>query len=87
MGFAFMFYWPITLSLVSRAAPTKINATMLSASFLVLFFASTTMGWVGSFYDQMGKPAFWIMDASIGFAGALIAWLLRRPLSARIGGG
>jgi POT family proton-dependent oligopeptide transporter len=87
MGLAFMWYWPITLALVSQTAPAKANATMVSASFLALFFASTIMGWVGSFYEEMSKPAFWTMDAAIGFTGAFVAFALRGPLSRRIGAG
>ena len=80
MGTAFMWYWPQTLALVSQSAPPKINATMVSASFLALFIGSTLMGWVGSFYDQMSPAAFWAVDAAIGFAGAAIAFAARRPL-------
>ena len=43
------------------------------------------MGWIGSFYNEMSHIAFWILDAAIGFAGALIAWLIRRPLARRLG--
>ena len=85
MGAAFMWYWPILLALVSQTAPRKINATMVSATFLSLFVGSTLMGWVGSFYAEMGKAAFWTLDAAIGFAGALIVWFIRRPLSKRLG--
>ena len=87
MGIAFMWYWPVILALVSQVAPPKINATMVSATFLSFFFGSTIMGWVGSFYGEMGKAAFWTLDAAIAFAGALISWLLRRPLSDRLGAG
>lgn len=87
MGAAFMWYWPILLALVSQTAPRKINATMVSATFLSLFVGSTLMGWVGSFYAEMGKAAFWTLDAAIAFAGALIAWLVRRPLANKIGAG
>ena len=80
MGTAFMWYWPVTLALVSQAAPAKVNATMVSASFMSLFVGSTLMGWVGSFYDQMTPAAFWTVDAAIGFAGALIILAVRRPL-------
>jgi POT family proton-dependent oligopeptide transporter len=80
MGTGFMWYWPVTLALVSQSAPAKINATMVSASFLSLFFGSTIMGWVGSFYDQMWPAAFWTLDAAIGFAGALVTLAVRRPL-------
>ena len=81
LGVAFMWYWPVTLALVSKAAPAKVNSTLMGGAFLSLFVGSTTMGWVGSFYDQMSPAAFWTLDAAIGFAGALIAFLLHRPLS------
>ena len=80
MGIAFMWYWPVTLALVSKAAPAKVNSTLMGGAFLALFVGSTTMGWIGSFYDQMSPAAFWTLDAAIGFAGALIAFLLHRPL-------
>jgi POT family proton-dependent oligopeptide transporter len=41
-----------------------------------LFVGSVIMGWVGSFYDQMSPSAFWMVDAAIGFGGALLALLL-----------
>ncbi len=85
MGVAFMWYWPVTLALVSKAAPGKVNSTLMGGAFLSLFVGSTTMGWVGSFYDQMSPAAFWTLDAAIGFAGALIAFLLHRPLSRTLG--
>ena len=85
MGVAFMWYWPTLLALVSQAAPPKINATMVSATYLSFFVGSAAMGWVGSFYGEMGKAAFWTMNAALGFGGALIAWLVRRPLSNRLG--
>ena len=81
MGVAFMWYWPVTLALVSKAAPAKVNSTLMGGDFLAMFVGSTTRGWVGSFYDQMSPAAFWTLDAAIGFAGALIAFLLHRPLS------
>lgn len=87
MGLAFMWYWPVTLALISQAAPPKINSTLVSASYLSFFAGITIMGWVGSFYGEMGKAAFWTLDAAIAFAGALIAWLIRRPLANKLGVG
>jgi POT family proton-dependent oligopeptide transporter len=69
------------LALISQAAPTKINSTMMGVAFLALFVASLLMGWVGSFYDEMTPAAFWTVDAALGFAGALIVLILNRPLS------
>ena len=59
MGVGFMWYWPIALSLVSKAAPAKVNSTLMGGCYLALFFGSAIMGWVGSFYDQMSNAAFW----------------------------
>jgi POT family proton-dependent oligopeptide transporter len=76
MGFGFIWYWPVLLALISRAAPKKVNSTLMGASFLSLFVGSVIMGWVGSFYDQMSPAAFWMVDAAIGFAGAILIVVL-----------
>jgi POT family proton-dependent oligopeptide transporter len=76
MGLAFIWYWPVLLALISLAAPKKVNSTLMGASFLSLFVGSVIMGWVGSFYDQMSPAAFWMVDAGIGFGGALLVLLL-----------
>jgi proton-dependent oligopeptide transporter, POT family len=81
MGFGFMWYWPVTLSLVSKAAPAKVNSTLMGGTFLALFFASTIMGWVGSFYDEMSNAAFWTVDAAIALVSALVILVLRRPVN------
>ena len=76
MGFAFIWYWPVLLALISLAAPRKVNSTLMGASFLSLFVGSVIMGWVGSFYDAMSPAAFWTVDAGIGFAGAILVVML-----------
>jgi POT family proton-dependent oligopeptide transporter len=85
MGFGFMWYWPITLALVSKAAPTKVNSTLMGGTFLSLFVGSTLMGWVGSFYDQMSNAAFWTLDASIALAGAIVILAVKRPVNRILG--
>ena len=71
LGFAFLFYWPTTLALVSRAAPAPVNATMMGVAFLTLFIASFTIGWLGSFYEPIGPVAFWALHAAIAACGGL----------------
>jgi POT family proton-dependent oligopeptide transporter len=87
MGAAFMWYWPTLLAVISRSAPPKLNATLVSATYLSFFAGITSMGWVGSFYSEMDRVAFWLLDAAIGFAGALIVWLIHKPLSKRLAAG
>lgn len=81
MGVAFLYAWPVTLALVSQAAPAKVNATLMGGAFLSLFAGSVAMGWVGSFYDRMSPAAFWTLDAGIAFVGAGLIAILARPLS------
>lgn len=84
MGVAFMWYWPTLLSVISQSAPPKLNATLVSATYLSFFAGITIMGWVGSFYGEMDRTAFWLIDAAIGFTGALIVWVIRKPMMNRL---
>jgi POT family proton-dependent oligopeptide transporter len=81
MGIAFLYYWPVLLALISRAAPAKVNATMMSAGFLALFAGSVLMGWLGSYYGEMHPALFWTIDAAIGMAGGLILLVIGKPLA------
>ena len=84
MGFAFMYYWPVTLSLVARAAPARHSASLMSAVYASLFVGTVLMGWVGSFYDQMDPTRFWLLDGSFALAGAIATFALRRPINAAL---
>ena len=56
-----MYFWPPLLSLVSRAAPARINSTMMGMAFIVLFVANNLIGWIGTFYERMTPIAFWAL--------------------------
>jgi POT family proton-dependent oligopeptide transporter len=77
-GVGFMYFWPPFLALVSRAAPPKVNATMMGGAFLVLFVANNLIGWIGTFYEQMGPLAFWTVHAGLGAVGGVLAFLYAR---------
>ena len=57
MGFAFIYYWPVTLSLVARAAPARLSARLMSAVYPSLFVGTVLMGWVGSFSTRWTQRA------------------------------
>jgi POT family proton-dependent oligopeptide transporter len=82
-GVAFLYYWPTLLALVSRAAPPKINATMMGICFLTLFVANNLIGWIGTFYEQMTPFAFWLLHAGIAAAGGVLV-LLFGPMLKRV---
>jgi POT family proton-dependent oligopeptide transporter len=77
-GVGFMYFWPPFLALVSRVAPPKINATMMGGAFLVLFVANNLIGWIGTFYEQLGPLAFWLLHAGIGATGGVLAFVYSR---------
>jgi len=80
MGLAWMYYWPTTLAIVSKAAPPRIASTMMGVAFLSPFVAHVMAGWVGSYFDQMSPSTFWALDAAIAAVGATLILLLRKPL-------
>ena len=80
MGLGWMYYWPTTLAIVSKAAPPRMASTLMGVAFLSPFVAHVMAGWVGSYFDQMTPSTFWAMDAAIGAVGATLILLLRKPL-------
>jgi POT family proton-dependent oligopeptide transporter len=81
LGLSFLYYWPTLLALVSRAAPAKLNSTLMGLAFMSLFLSNTLIGWIGGFYEKMTPSQFWAMHATIAAAGGVIVLLLGRRLS------
>ena len=81
LGISFLYYWPTLLALVSRAAPAKLNSTLMGLAFMSLFIANTLVGWIGGFYEKMPPGQFWAMHAAISVVGGLLVALLGRRLS------
>ena len=80
-GIGLIYYWPTALSLVSQAAPARVNATMLSITYLSIFLANLLAGWIGSFYERMAPRPFWALHALIAASGGVAALALRSPLA------
>ena len=79
-GISFLYYWPTFLALVSRAAPAKLNATLMGLAFMTLFVSNNLIGWIGGFYED--DPAgFWTMHAAFAAGGGLLVLLFGRRLS------
>ena len=85
LGIAFLYYWPIAMALVSRAAPPALKATMMGLLFMSFFVSDIALGWIGSFYDRMSPAEFWGVHAGISAAGAVLCMLLARPLGHILG--
>jgi POT family proton-dependent oligopeptide transporter len=85
-GIAFLYYWPTLLALVSRAAPAKVNATMMGFAFMSLFVSNNLIGWIGGFYEKMRPVEFWTMHAAIGAVGGVLVLVFGGPLGRVIAG-
>ena len=81
LGISFLYYWPTLLALVSRAAPAKVNATLMGLAFMSLFISNNLIGWIGGFYEKMTPAQFWTMHAAIAAGGGLLVMLFGRRLS------
>jgi proton-dependent oligopeptide transporter, POT family len=79
-GVGFMYFWPPLLSLVSRAAPARINSTMMGMAFIVLFVANNLIGWIGTFYERMTPIAFWTLHFAVGATGWVLVLIFGRAL-------
>jgi POT family proton-dependent oligopeptide transporter len=81
LGISFLYYWPTLLALVSRAAPAKLNSTLMGLAFMTLFVSNNLIGWIGRFYEKMRPAEFWAMHAAIAAGGGLLVLLFGRRLS------
>ena len=81
LGIAFIYYWPTLLALVSRAAPARVNATMMGIAFLTLFVSNNLIGWLGRYYERMTPEAFFGLHAAIAAAGGVLVLLFGRRLA------
>jgi POT family proton-dependent oligopeptide transporter len=81
LGIGFLYYWPTLLALVSRAAPAKVNATLMGICFMSLFVSNILIGWIGSFYEKMRPVEFWALHAAIAGSGGLLILFFGRRLS------
>lgn len=84
---AVVLIWPSGLSLVSALAPPRLTGFWMGLFYLHGFFASLWVGISGSFLGRMPDTLFWLLQAGVAGAGAVLAiaakLLQRRPALTR----
>ncbi|MBA2589845.1 MAG: MFS transporter, partial [Alphaproteobacteria bacterium] len=72
---------PISQSLYSKVAPLRMASLMIAVNFLPNFIGGGFIqGWLGTFWEDMSHPAFFLMIAGIGLVSALMIWVMEKPL-------
>jgi POT family proton-dependent oligopeptide transporter len=81
----YVYFVPTAVAVISRMAPTAVNALMIGVYYLTLFVGSTISGRLGGLYERLSTADFWLLHAVIvatgGLAFLLLAPTLRRELS------
>lgn len=82
---AFVCYFPTGLALVSRAAPPRLAGVLISAYMLFTVATNFLVGWIGSYYHQLGPVAFWLVHAGLAGTSFLIVLVGYKPLRRAFG--
>jgi proton-dependent oligopeptide transporter, POT family len=75
---------PIGVSLVAKVAPARLRSMLMGTWFLTTFLGNMLSGYVGSFWDALGKGPFFLLVAAIAAAAGLLVWAFERPLRAAL---
>jgi POT family proton-dependent oligopeptide transporter len=72
---------PVSLALFSRLAPRKIEGMMMSIYYLVYFIANALAGWLGTYFERVSAPRFWMYHAFVVGVATLVLAGARRYAS------
>ncbi len=73
---AYLFIWPVGMSLFARAAPPSVNAMFIGIFYTSVFFANIIVGVIGGFYSWMTPAAFWTLQMAIGASGFILIMII-----------
>jgi POT family proton-dependent oligopeptide transporter len=71
---------PVSLSLVSKAAPARMLSMMMGLWLATSFTGNLIAGWLGSFWSTMEKTSFFLLLAGLSALAGLIIFAFNRPL-------
>jgi len=67
---------PTGLSLVSKLAPAGMLSMAMGFWLATSFIGNFMAGWLGSYWDRMSKPAFFMMIAGVAAVAGIAIWLI-----------
>lgn len=72
---------PISQSLFSKVSPLRIVSVMMAVVFVPNFLGGGFLqGWIGTFWEKMPHPTFFLMIAAISVGAGVMVLLIERPL-------
>ncbi len=82
IGFAHML--PVSLALFARLAPKQINATVIGLYYLAFFGGNSLVGYLGTKFETMSVPAFWLMHLMFAATAGVVFVLFKLLLAPRL---
>jgi POT family proton-dependent oligopeptide transporter len=83
----YLYFAPVAVAVISRTAPSSINAMMIGVYYLSIFAGSIISGRLGGLYERLSAAEFWLIHAACVAAGGVLILLfasrLRRELTPR----
>lgn len=73
---AYIFVYPVALTLFSQVAPASAQAMYIGIFFLSSFVASNLVGFLGGMYADIEPAWFWSLQGMIGLGGMMVALLM-----------
>ncbi len=80
-----MYLSPIGLSLVVKVAPARLVSMLMGLWYMSSFFGNYLAGHIGTYYEKMSHPSFFLMLLGFGVAAGLAIFALQRPLKDAVG--
>ena len=77
---------PVSLSLVSKAAPARMLSLMMGLWLATSFTGNLLAGWLGSFWSAMDKVSFFLMLGGLAALAGIVIFAFNRPLRGSLEG-
>jgi POT family proton-dependent oligopeptide transporter len=80
-----LYFAPIGLSLVSKAAPPGLVSMTMGLWLATSFAGNVVSGWLGSLWSEIAKPSFFLMLAGLAALAGAAIFALNRSLRGALG--
>jgi POT family proton-dependent oligopeptide transporter len=76
---------PIGLSLVVKISPPRMVSMLMGVWYLAISVGNYMAGHLGTYYERMSHPSFFLMLLTFGVTAGLAIFALQRPLKNAVG--